>query len=425
MQTRAHRPARPAVGSTTGPGLLQRKCSCGGRCASCSKRRLDRKAVVRTSDLPVASRIVHEVLTSPGRPLGERLRRELEPRFGHDFSGVRVHDDARADASCRAVGAAAYTVGEHIAFAEGRFRPESREGRRLLGHELAHVVQQDVAAVAGAADDLAIMPPDAAQEREADRIAERVLQGAPIGRLTARSPRRQLQRADGKTFSCGVEVTDLVKGAVKDAKHAFNGWDDDEQEEACGALIDLRTGDMAWDIYELHEQKTHDLLNKSFRPPCATSGATPACGASVTVDGGCHFAGSANYVIFGVMCRKCSDFYLDALDRMGYQGLVRQLDVIRFRVGVAEFSESGMLSTIDLYKKWLPRLKGDSVVANIDAAKAWAKAGYNGWPRVPSPAPDRSNCVTDCPNTAAYKTFRLCWHPHLPCWARRSGLRPD
>ena len=63
--------------------------------------------------------------------------------------------------------------------------------------------------------------------------------------------------------------------------------------------------------------------------------------------------------------------------------------------------------------------------ANIDAAKAWAKAGYNGWPRVPSPAPDRSNCVTDCPNTAAYKTFRLCWHPHLPCWARRSGLRPD
>jgi hypothetical protein len=422
MQTRAHRPTRPAVGSTTGPGLLQRKCSCGGRCASCSKRRLDRKAVGRTSELPVASRIVHEVLVSPGRPLGERLRHELEPQFGHDFSGVRVHDDARADESCRAVGAAAYTVGEHIAFAEGRFRPVSREGRRLLGHELAHVVQQAGAPVAGDTHDLAIMPPDAAQEREADRVGERLLQGAPIGRLTARSPRRQLQRADAPKFSCGVEVTDLIKGAIPDAKAAFAGWDEDERIESCQALSSLTSGDIAWDIVELHRQVDSDWLNKKFRPPCATSGATPACGSSVTVDGGCHFAGSANYVIFGVMCRLCSDFAVTAYKRHSWYELIDRDTLRNLQM---QFSESGMLGLIDLYKKWLPRLKFESVASNIEAAKAWSKAGYNGWPVVPTPAPDRSNCVTDCPNQADYSTFTVSWYPHLNPYERRRGVRPD
>jgi hypothetical protein len=418
VQTRALRPDRPAVVGVTGPGLLRRKCHCGGRCASCSKRRLDRQAVGRTAELPVASRIVHEVVASPGRPLGERLRQELEPRFGHDFSGVRVHDDVRADASCRAVGATAYTVGEHIAFAQGRFRLGSREGRRLLAHELAHVVQQD-GAPAGVGHDLAIMPPDAAEEREADRVAERVLQGASIGRLTARSPRRQLQRADAPHFSCGVEVTDPIKGAIPDAKAAFDGWDGDEKIESCQALSSLASGDFAWDIIELHAQKEHDVLNKKFRPQCATSGATPACGSSVTVDGGCHFAGSANYVIFGVMCRLCSDFAVAAYKRHSWYEI---LDRDTLRNLQIQFSESGMLGLIDLYKKWLPRLSFGSVVANITAAKAWSKTGYNGWPAVPTPAPDRSNCATDCPYMADVSSFTVSWYPHLNPYRRRWGI---
>jgi hypothetical protein len=373
--------------------------------------------------LPVASRIVHEVLASPGRPLGERLRHELEPQFGHDFSGVRVHDDTRADASCRAVGAAAYTVGQHIAFAQGLFRPESRAGRRLLGHELAHVVQQAGAAVAGGDHDLAIMPPDSAQEREADRIAERVLQGAPIGRLTARSPRRQLQRANGPTFSCGVEVTDLIKGAIQDARAAFKGWDDDEKIESCQAISSLTSGDIAWDILEMHAQVKRDLLNNPFRPPCATSGATPACGSSVTVDGGCHFAGSANYVIYGVMCRLCYDFAVAAYKRHSW--FVRLIDPEGLLDLQMQFSESGMLGLIDVYKKWLPRLKFESTATNIEAAKAWSKAGYNDWPVVPTPAPDRSNCVTNCPNKPNFKKFKVSWYPHLNPYKRRRGIRPD
>jgi outer membrane protein OmpA-like peptidoglycan-associated protein len=67
----------------------------------------------------------------------------MEQRFGYDFSGVRVHTGAAAAGSARDVRAIAYTVGHDIVFAEGRFAAGTSEGRRLLAHELAHVVQQE------------------------------------------------------------------------------------------------------------------------------------------------------------------------------------------------------------------------------------------------------------------------------------------
>lgn len=93
-----------------------------------------------------APEAVGEVLASPGRPLDPRLRSDLEPRFGQDFSGVRLHTDGRAADSARAIDALAYTAGEHIVFGAGRFAPGTREGKRLLTHELAHVAQQGRAA---------------------------------------------------------------------------------------------------------------------------------------------------------------------------------------------------------------------------------------------------------------------------------------
>src|ERR1035438_359625 len=86
--------------------------------------------------------IVQEVLRSPGQPLDAATRAFMEPRFGHDFSAVRVHSSARADHSARAVSALAYTVGDHIAFAADRYEPRTTAGQRLLAHELTHVVQQ-------------------------------------------------------------------------------------------------------------------------------------------------------------------------------------------------------------------------------------------------------------------------------------------
>jgi hypothetical protein len=86
--------------------------------------------------------IVHEVLRSAGQSLDPATRAFIEPRLGHDFSQVRVHADSKAAESARDLNANAYTVGRNIVFGAGQFLPGTRMGRRLLSHELTHVVQQ-------------------------------------------------------------------------------------------------------------------------------------------------------------------------------------------------------------------------------------------------------------------------------------------
>ena len=121
--------------------------------------------------------IVHEVLRAPSQPLDPATRAFMEPRFGHDFSRVRVHNDARAAESARAVNARAYTVGEHVVFEAGAFTPASHTGQRLLAHELAHVVQQSNGRTAVQHSSLAVSTPDDASEREADHVADAVMGG--------------------------------------------------------------------------------------------------------------------------------------------------------------------------------------------------------------------------------------------------------
>jgi Domain of unknown function (DUF4157) len=89
-----------------------------------------------------APHIVHEVLHGAGQPLDGGARALMEPRLGRDLSGVRVHTGAQADESARALGARAYAVGRDAVFAAGQYDPGSREGLRLLAHELSHTVQQ-------------------------------------------------------------------------------------------------------------------------------------------------------------------------------------------------------------------------------------------------------------------------------------------
>lgn len=98
----------------------------------------------------------------------------MEPRFGHDFSGVRVHTDSRADESARAVNAAAYTVGENVVFSNRMFRPAETSGRQLLAHELTHVVQQGRGR-ATSLDRLSVDAADSPLEAEADRVAASVM----------------------------------------------------------------------------------------------------------------------------------------------------------------------------------------------------------------------------------------------------------
>ena len=128
------------------PTQISRTCAdCGEeKCAACEEEEeLRRKPSAVGGLVPSeAPAIVHDVLRSPGHPLDPAIKEYFEPRFGHDFTGVRVHTDGQATASARAVQARAYTVGPDIVFGTGQYAPATRAGQRLLAHELTHVVQQ-------------------------------------------------------------------------------------------------------------------------------------------------------------------------------------------------------------------------------------------------------------------------------------------
>ncbi len=180
-------------------GLLQRKCACGqhtggeGECAECKRKKEENKSregriqtklalgspgdpleleADRIADLVVGGGLrssrepIHpirgnggetlrrkpEPAPAPssaaavppgsGQPLDGEARAFMEPRFGHDFSRVRIHTDSRAAESARSFGALAYTLGENIVFGPGRYNPATTSGRQLLAHELTHVLQQ-------------------------------------------------------------------------------------------------------------------------------------------------------------------------------------------------------------------------------------------------------------------------------------------
>jgi len=129
---------------------VQRACACGGSCDDCKKKnhneehaKVQTKASVSINAGGMeAPPIVHDVLRSSGQALDASTRSFMEPRFGQDFSSVRVHTDGKAAESASAVGARAYTVGRDVVFGAGEYSPASPVGQQLLAHELAHTIQQ-------------------------------------------------------------------------------------------------------------------------------------------------------------------------------------------------------------------------------------------------------------------------------------------
>ncbi|HJU74030.1 MAG TPA: DUF4157 domain-containing protein [Gemmatimonadaceae bacterium] len=119
---------------------------------------------------------MHEVLRAPGNPLDATTRAHMEPRFGHDFSSVRVHSGKKAAASARAVDALAYAVGSHIVFDTGQYAPNTSAGRRLLLHELTHVVQQDKDAPNALPASLYVAPDTGPSEHQARRSEHGVIE---------------------------------------------------------------------------------------------------------------------------------------------------------------------------------------------------------------------------------------------------------
>ncbi len=145
------------------------------------------RTAVNTSPVPEIPPLVAEGLRSPGQPLDPATQSFMESRFGHDFSRVQVHTDAKAAASARAVNALAYTVGQDVVFGAGQYAPHTLFGQRLMAHELTHVMQQGGQGAVYSA--LALSAIEDPAEREAEQAAEQVLQpGGPSSHVPPTSP---------------------------------------------------------------------------------------------------------------------------------------------------------------------------------------------------------------------------------------------
>jgi hypothetical protein len=157
---------------------LQRtpSCSCDGGCPRCQKPDASDGSF---QNPPSAPAHISTVLRSPGDALDDRARAFMEPQFGQDFSGVRVHTDAPAAQSAGAIDALAYTVGSHIVFGTGQFAPGSSAGQRLLAHELTHVVQQG--GDSSTSGDLSLGRPDSPLEREAEHVSASITSEGATG----------------------------------------------------------------------------------------------------------------------------------------------------------------------------------------------------------------------------------------------------
>ncbi len=185
---------------SAGAALLQRKCACGrspgpaSQCGECRQKPLIlQRWATNQAEYVTVLPIVHKVLRSPGQPLDAATRAFMESRFGHDFSQVRIHTDARAAESAQAVSGLAYTVGQNIVFAAGQYTPRERTGKRILAHELAHVIQQGTA-IKRLPDELEVTNPADASESEAETSAQAISQGRQFD-LTSTGPMRIARQA--------------------------------------------------------------------------------------------------------------------------------------------------------------------------------------------------------------------------------------
>jgi len=206
---------------------------------------------------------VDEVLASPGRPLDSATRAAMESRFGVDLSHARIHTDARAGVSARDVDALAYTVGRDIVFASGAYSPSTLSGRRLLAHELAHVLQQ--CGVGGAAAGSAVRvlrrketraaaPDPLARALTGDNDAVRALTGSskwPNITLTAtQAARLIIHLLDGATMDPEEQAGLAILQKVLGAKLLDDTLDELDTERRFAQLLD-----------DYHGSEYRDLLN--------------------------------------------------------------------------------------------------------------------------------------------------------------------
>lgn len=206
----------PQVESAVKTGTVQRKCSCAdaSKC-SCHEPEKEKGVIQRRArgagsssvSAPVAQGIQRAAGGGHGLPTG--VRQQMEAGFGgRDFSQVRVHTDTNANQLADSLHAHAFTTGSNIFFAANQFQPNATEGRKMLAHELTHVVQQGSTHASAIQPKLELGPVDTASEREADRVAEAVVSGAKAPPIVA-SPKSTVQRVAAIPLARGGQAISL------------------------------------------------------------------------------------------------------------------------------------------------------------------------------------------------------------------------
>jgi hypothetical protein len=175
--------------------------------------------------------IVHEVLRSSGQPLDTATREFMEPRFGHDFSRVRVHTNTKAAESARMINALAYTAGRDLVFGADQYAPGTVLGRSLLAHELSHVVQQENSEVSSQA---LVAPSSSPAEAEASRISSGLDSSPGPARVTQRTAADLALTPVYKSASTGIID---IEGTVADIERWEQGLAGSVAESNIGLKI--------------------------------------------------------------------------------------------------------------------------------------------------------------------------------------------
>lgn len=329
---------------------------------------------------------VQNVISSGGHPLDHQTRSFFEPRLGYDLSSVRIHTDSIAGQSAQAIHARAYTLNSNIVFGRGEYKPESETGRHLIAHELTHTIQQ-----IGHINRQDDMDAGTSEHRDADIPVA----GVPIpGDAENPIPEPRIPRI------CGPDITSSLTTMLGTVEPWFRGLSGFQQSRSCAALgpagfVWLVNPIMAWDTRELFLPNTGWLdayfMSRSCGSPrdsgcvtdptrhlCETAG---TCGNSVVVGGKCMLAGTANYALFGKMCRLCHD-YTGRWNRWDMRAVI------------------GAWKVIDWDDSTPP--------------KEVASAAYDGtFPTLPAAAENRGTCTDRCGLTHG-GAFNFIWEPYRP-----------
>jgi len=213
--------------------------------------------------------IVHEVLRSSGRPLDPETRTFMESRFCYDFSHVRIHTDAQAAESTRAINANAFTVGRDVVFGAGKYSPNSDQVKRLLAHELSHVVQQNRAGGPDKSGILLIDDIAGPSEHEAYEVASNMLLGVKqVSQKASSIDRCLIQRAVPSVLatrapSTGADIrSNLTRRELELTDNLIMDFDDFEQT----LTAEMRDARVSAPLIDLYLRKTTGRIRKITEP---------------------------------------------------------------------------------------------------------------------------------------------------------------